>query len=170
MTTEILPFLVKFPVGNDLASLREKAGLTQNELAKHLTVSPARISRTETGDVSLTAEELGRYLDTLTALGVQEAADFKEFISQEWLRSERPSFDHPDRALLWELETTLHQAMKDDPELKNIFLRQLELYEDKLTELGTCIPIEVTRYSFQWCHCSWKVDCTEYAVQLADRE
>ena len=44
-------------LGKYLSSIRETAGLTQAELAKKVTVSPARISRIESGDASLTADE-----------------------------------------------------------------------------------------------------------------
>jgi transcriptional regulator with XRE-family HTH domain len=49
-------------LGKYLSSIRETAGLTQAELAKKVTVSPARISRIESGDTSLTADEMDQLL------------------------------------------------------------------------------------------------------------
>lgn len=53
--------------GRCLAQLREKAGLTQVELAKRLTVPQSFVSKVETGERSLRAYEL---FDYAYALGV----------------------------------------------------------------------------------------------------
>ena len=44
--------------GRYLSLVREEAGLTQAQLAKRLTFSPANVSRIESGDQKLTKEEL----------------------------------------------------------------------------------------------------------------
>src|SRR5205807_2170979 len=101
-----------------LASLREKAGLTQAELAKKVTVSPARISRIESDDTSLTTDEMDQLLD---AIGTDEAKALRVFLDQDWDEIDRPSFDHPNRESLWVANGLLGKlrTLKADPDLKS---------------------------------------------------
>src|SRR5437870_3570711 len=85
-------------LGKYLASIRDIAGLTQAELAKKVTVSPARISRIESGDVSLTEDEMDQLL---VAIGTSDADDLRAYLDQEWDELDRPPFDHPNRKILW---------------------------------------------------------------------
>ncbi len=69
-------------LGKYLSSIRETAGLTQAELAKKVTVSPARISRIESGDASLTADEMDQLL---VAIGTSAAKELRAYLDQEWV-------------------------------------------------------------------------------------
>jgi transcriptional regulator with XRE-family HTH domain len=120
-----------FPLGAYLGALRERAGFTQAEVAKKMTVSPAQVSRIEGGDKNVTREELG---DFLAALGTSDAKDFKAFLKQDWKELPRPQFDHPDRAQLWSAELALQEitSFYQDPNLKHVFKRQIEACEKEI--------------------------------------
>src|SRR5215471_5600009 len=119
------------PVGLELAALRERAKLTQAEIAKKMTVSPAQVSRIEAGDKSVTPEELD---DFLAALEIAEAKEFKNFLKQDWKELARPPFDHPDRGQLWSAEKALQEitSFYEDPDLKHVFRRQIEVFEKEI--------------------------------------
>lgn len=122
-------------VGRYLASLRDVAGLTQAELAKRVTVSPARISRIEAGDVALTGDEIEQLL---AAIGTEAARDLRKYLSQSWDLLERPPFDHPNRETLWVVNDLLRKLakLKTDPDLKSVFVRHIEVYETELHALA----------------------------------
>ena len=118
-----------------LAAVREAAGLTQAQLAGKITYSPSSISRIESGDKSVTAEEL----DTiLKAIGTPKARQLGEFTKQKWDVLERPDFDHPNRDSLWSVNVTLRKLreLRENPELKNVFVRQIDMYEKELRRLA----------------------------------
>src|SRR5438128_1925236 len=119
------------PMGAYLGSLRDRAGLTQAEVAKKMTVSPAQVSRIEGGDKNVSREELYGFL---AALGTSDAKDFKTFLKQDWKELTRPQFDHPDRAQLWGAELALQEitSFYQDPNLKHVFKRQIEAYEKEI--------------------------------------
>jgi len=118
-------------LGHYLGLLRERAGVTQAEVAQRMTVSPARISRMENGDRNITREETEGFLG---ALGTEEAQEFTQYLDQDWHELKRPPFDHPDRKELWEAEQALQEiiAFYDDPDLKHVFKRQIEAYERQI--------------------------------------
>lgn len=74
-------------LGKYLSSIRDAARLTQAELAKKVTVSPARISRIESGDVSLTEDEMDQLL---VAIGTSAAKELRAYLDQEWDELDRP--------------------------------------------------------------------------------
>jgi transcriptional regulator with XRE-family HTH domain len=124
----------KFAIGRTLARVREEAGLTQAQLAGKVTCSPAGISRIESGDKAVTPEEL----DTiLKAIGTVKARQLGEFTKQRWDVLERPDFDHPNRDSLWSANATLRKLRKlrENPQLKNVFVRQIDLYEKEIRRL-----------------------------------
>jgi len=125
----------EFAIDRTLARVREEAGLTQAQLAGKITYSPASISRIESGDKAVTAEEL----DTiLKAIGTAKARQLVEFTKQKWDILERPDFDHPNRTALWSANTTLRKLRKlrENPKLKNVFVRQIDLYEKEIRRLA----------------------------------
>src|SRR5262245_27827357 len=85
-------------IGTYLSFLRDTAKLTQAELAKKVTVSPARISRIESGDVALTEDEMDQLLE---AIGTSAAKELRTYLDQDWDELDRPPFDHPNRNVLW---------------------------------------------------------------------
>lgn len=120
-----------YPIGDYIASLREAAGLTQAQLAQTVTFSTATLSRIESGDKTVTAEEIRSLLE---AIGSPKAAQFGDFLSQSWDQVERPAFDHPNRDSLWSANISLRKLAKlrEDTGLKAVFLRQVDLYADEL--------------------------------------
>jgi transcriptional regulator with XRE-family HTH domain len=131
-------------IGQNLAVLREKAGLSQAEMAKKMSIqvstSSPQISRIETGEKEVTVDELDAYLNVIHEhLGDETVGDFREFLNQTWVHIEHPPFSHQDRSVLWEAEQTLVsiQELQDDPEkeLNNLFRKQLNLYRNQLLEL-----------------------------------
>lgn len=112
-------------LGLNIQKLREDAKLSQAELAKHLPFTASRVSRIETGELGLTTEEAQQIAK---AIGTNEAAEFAAYLGQEWRILENPGFDHPSRAALWEAEQALQRlsALKDDPDLRNAFLKHVE--------------------------------------------
>lgn len=118
-------------VGKHLASLREKAGLKQNELARKLGWSPAVLSRSEGGERPLSDEERS---ELLAAIGTPEAAAFATRLSREWKIIPEPAFDEPDADLIWEAEQAAQRVsvLAAQPDVKHFFERRLERYSQEL--------------------------------------
>ncbi len=123
------------PVGRYLAAVREEAGLTQAQLAAKVTFSSTSVSRIESGDKSLSAEE---FEAVLKAIGTTKARQLGEFVNQKWDVLERPEFDHPNREAMWSANVSLRKLRKvrDNPKVKNVFVRQIDLYEKELRRLA----------------------------------
>lgn len=128
----------QLPLGRDIALLRERAGMSQVEPARRGKLSPAVVSRVESGERALTPEALVTLLD---ALGTAEARAFLDYYRQEWSELRRPPFDHRDRDLLWEIAQTLKQlkAVYASPDLKHVFQRQLRAYEEDLRRVAAIL-------------------------------
>lgn len=122
-------------VGRFVAKFREEAGLTQDQLASKVTASAAGISRIESGVKSVTDDELA---SILKAIGTPKAEEFGEFLQQEWDMLERPSFDHPNRGHLWDANLALQRLaeLRENPDLKSVFLRQIDLYEREIRRVA----------------------------------
>ena len=122
-------------IGKYLSALRDAARLTQAQLAKKVTVSPARISRIESGDTSLTEDEMDQLLN---AIGTDAASALREYLDQEWEELGRPPFNHPNLEALWIVNGLLAKlrTLKSDPELKSVFVRHIEIYENELKSLA----------------------------------
>lgn len=125
----------EIPVGRYLTTIREEAGLTQAQLAGKITFSTASISRIESGDKEITPDELGAILK---ALGSAKAKQLGEYLKQKWDELDRPAFDHPNRTNLWEANLALRKLreLREDPDLKSVFVRQIDLYEKELRRLA----------------------------------
>ncbi len=110
-----------------VARLRAGLGATQSEVAKKASVDQSRLSRMEKGE-AVSPEEIGRVLDALTALGSQEAGQFKRFKESEWRFIEPPSYWNPERASLEIAEETLNKIERflGDEEQPWPLRRQLE--------------------------------------------
>jgi hypothetical protein len=91
--------------GDVLRHARERADIRQGALAKILETNASFVSRLEKGgDVEPAFAE--RYL---RALGTEVADEILDYYGREWLSFEPPSFLHPERAHLWEIEATLQR-------------------------------------------------------------
>lgn len=124
----------KYPVGAYVAKVREQAGISQSHLAQSVKWSSATLSRIESGEKEASTEEIASLLG---AIGSDEAMKLAEFLAQTWDFVDRPEFDHPDIDALWAANRALAKLneMRRDPDLKAVFLRQVDLYEKELLRL-----------------------------------
>ena len=125
-------------VGKYLAHLRDKAGLKQNELARKVTWSSAVLSRVESGERTVSADELNSILD---AIGTEEARQFRKTAGRIWRKSLKPPLGHPDESLLWEAEQALQRVeeLSMKPDIKNIFVKRLEEFHDELGSAASLV-------------------------------
>src|SRR5262249_44854515 len=115
------------PVGRYLAVVREEAGLTQAPLAAKVTLSPASVSRIESGDKSLSTEEFDAML---RAIGTANARQLRAFDKHNCDVLPRPDLDLPNRQALWSANGPLRnlRKLRENPSLKNVFVRQIDHY------------------------------------------
>jgi len=125
----------EIPVGRYLADVREGAGVTQSSLSSQVTLSTATLSRIESGDKVGTEEEVTAILN---AIGTPLAQELNDYLTQDWNQLKRPPFDHPDRTTLWAANETLRKldALRNDPEVKGVFIRQMDLYDKEIHRLS----------------------------------
>ena len=131
-------------IGQYLARLREKAGLKQNELANRITWSPAVLSRVESGERAVSADELECILG---AIGTEEATQFADTAGRVWEILPKPPLGHSDEQLLWNAEKTLQKVkeLSDSPDIKNVFVKRLDEF---MEELGSTASLVLqTEYS-----------------------
>lgn len=123
------------PIGPYLAKVREGAKMSQAQLGQAVTFSTATISRIESGEKDATEEELAAMLN---AIGTGEAKQLAQFLKQDWDELPRPPLDHPNREALWEANLALRKlaALRRDEDLKAVFLRQIDLYEEELRRIA----------------------------------
>ena len=91
-------------VGRYLTRLRQEANVTQKEVAKRASMYPAVLSKIESGERSITEEEMQRLV---AALDSKSARRFGKTWSRRWSHLERPPIGHPNGDLLWEGELCL---------------------------------------------------------------
>lgn len=118
-------------LGRYLFQLRDDAKVTQADLAKKVALSPAVLSRIETGDRPVTVEEV---IDILKAIGTPDAVRLTVALARDWTVLAMPSLDHPDQDVLWEAELVARQLeeLRGDPELPQAFGRRIGEYIDEL--------------------------------------
>ncbi len=123
-------------VGRRLTQLREAAGIRQAELARRITWSPAVLSRVESGERPLSADELKAVMD---AIGTPEALQLSKSLGRDWQEIQRPPLDHPDQELLWEAERTCRDlvALRNRPEVRHSFERRLTEYVDDIRRMAS---------------------------------
>ncbi|MGX1348243.1 transcriptional regulator with XRE-family HTH domain [Bradyrhizobium elkanii] len=127
-------------IGRHVGILRDQADIRQHELAKQLGWSPAVLSRVESGERPLSADELDA---ALTAIDTEEARAFPARLARQWRLIPEPSFDDPDADLLWEAEQAAQKvdALAAQPDVKSFFERRIARYKDELlsaaARLGT---------------------------------
>ena len=68
-------------LGRHLANVRERAGIKQAELARRVTWSPAVLSRIESGERGVAAEELDQLLE---AIATPDAQKLRAALDREW--------------------------------------------------------------------------------------
>jgi len=118
-------------IGRRIMQVREAANLKQAELARQVTWSPAILSRVESGERQLSADELKILVE---AIGTQEARQLSDVLERDWRILPRPPLDHPDQDALWEAELVCRKVseLKNQPEVRHSFERRLTEYLDDL--------------------------------------
>lgn len=134
-------------IGKHLASLRDLAGLKQNELAKKLTWSPAVLSRVESGDRPLSPDELEIILN---GIGIPEAMKVKDLLNRTWQILPEPPLADPDADLLWDAEQAAQNVheLSERPDVKQFFERRLARYKDELTDAARRVMDKRYRAAF----------------------
>ncbi|WP_224776772.1 helix-turn-helix domain-containing protein [Achromobacter insolitus] len=118
-------------LGRHMMQVRERGFVTQVDLAKRVSLSPAVLSSIESGERTVTPEEVQDILDQLGTPGAQELS---KAIKRSWLVLPRPPLDHPDQDLLWEAEQVACElvALRDQPDTPHAFERRLSEYVEEL--------------------------------------
>lgn len=118
-------------LGRHMMQVRERGFVTQVDLAKRVSLSPAVLSSIESGERTVTPEEVQAILDQLGTPGAQELS---KAIKRSWLVLPRPPLDHPDQDLLWEAEQVACElvALRDQPDTPHAFERRLSEYVEEL--------------------------------------
>ena len=118
-------------LGRHLMQVRERSGVKQAELAKRVSLSPAVLSRIESGDRSVSVEEVQ---DILAQLQSPEASDLSKALRRAWRLLPRPPLDHPDQDLMWEAEEAARALveLRDRPGTPYAFVRRLTEYIEEL--------------------------------------
>jgi len=119
-------------IGKHIAALRDQAGLKQNELAKKLEWSAAVLSRVESGERSLSDDELEIIL---RGIGTPEALKVEELLARQWQILPQPPLADPDSDLLWEAELAAQKihALAERADVRQVFERRLVRYEEELS-------------------------------------
>lgn len=122
-------------LGHRLAQLRKGAGLKQVELARKVTWSQAVLSRIETGERTISSDELTQLFE---AIGTQEAAALAEILDRNWQHITRPTLDHPDQERLWRAEQMIVRllAERDVPGTPPAFRVRLEEYVKEIARIA----------------------------------
>lgn len=125
-------------VGRRLAQVREAAKIKQVELARKITMSPAVLSRIESGERPLAAEELRTVME---AIGTPEALQLLKALAREWQEIRRPPLDHADQDLLWDAEQICRKLveLKNHPEVRHAFERRLTEYIDDIKDTANLL-------------------------------
>lgn len=118
-------------LGRHLMQVRDRAGMKQAELAKRVSLSPAVLSRIESGERSVTSQEV---FDILAQINTAEASELTKALHRAWKVLDRPPLDHPDQELLWEAEQVAEElvALRDKPDTPHAFERRLSEYIEEL--------------------------------------
>ncbi|MGL3821332.1 helix-turn-helix domain-containing protein [Sphingopyxis sp. R3-92] len=118
-------------VGAYLTRLRNDAGLKQAALAKQLSWSGPLLSRIESGDRPISAEELSIILN---GIGTPDAVSALAALQREWTILPAPPLGDPDGDLLWETEEVAREVheLAERPDVKQFFERRLVRYEEEL--------------------------------------
>ncbi len=118
-------------LGRHLMQVRDRAGMKQADLAKRVALSPAVLSRIESGDRPVTIEEVQ---DILAQIGTDEATGLSKTLQRVWRVLQRPPLDHPDQDLLWRAEQVAVDLvrLREQPDTPHAFERRLSEYIEEL--------------------------------------
>jgi transcriptional regulator with XRE-family HTH domain len=118
-------------LGRHLMQVRDRANMKQAELAKRVSLSPAVLSRIESGERPVSLPEVQ---DILAQIGTTEAKALSQSIQRAWRVIDRPPLDHPDQDLLWEAEQIASEliTLRDEADTPYAFERRLSEYLEEL--------------------------------------
>lgn len=88
-------------IGRHLADLRERAGKKQSDVAKEAGLSPTVLSRAESGERPLAAEDV---LNVLRCIGTEECLDAMDALAMTWSVLPRPALGNSALRELWAAE------------------------------------------------------------------
>jgi transcriptional regulator with XRE-family HTH domain len=122
----------KEELGRHIVTLREQAGLKQNELARKLEWSAAVLSRIESGERPISNDELDIILKGIDTV---ESARVTTLLARKWQVLPEPLIADPDGDLLWEAEMTAQKVheLSERRDVKQLFERRLAKYTDEIT-------------------------------------
>lgn len=128
-------------IGRHLMLVRERGGIKQADLARRVSLSPAVLSRIESGERSVTLQEVQ---EILVQLGTPEAADLSRALQRGWVVIPQPPLDHSDQDLLWEAEQIARElvTLRDKPDTPHAFERRLSEY---IEEIKRCAGLLLKR-------------------------
>lgn len=130
--------------GTIVSEIRKQAHLKQSDVAKKLTFDTSRVSRIETGEVTLSFEEKTELLE---AIDTKEAKEFAHYLGQTWEELDKPIFEHPQREILYQSEFRL-QELKEllkEENLSNYLVGEAKMHQQSL--LDNVQFIQSTRHS-----------------------
>jgi transcriptional regulator with XRE-family HTH domain len=118
-------------LGRYLFQLRERADIRQADLAKRVSLSPAVLSRIESGDRLTSLEEV---VDILKQIPTTEAERLIQALQRRWMMLPIPPLDHEDQDCLWDAEQVARQLyeLQSQPDLPQAFARRIGEYIDEL--------------------------------------
>jgi len=118
-------------LGRYLLQVRERADIKQGDLARRVSLSPAVLSRIETGERAATREEV---IDILKQIPTAEASQLIEAIERDWKVLPMPPLDHEDQERLWAAELVARDldALRNQPNVPLAFGRRVGEYIDEL--------------------------------------
>lgn len=125
-------------IGRYITQVREDAGIKQIELAKRITMSPAVLSRVETGERAVASDELQIILH---AIGTPKAKQLSDLLERSWTVLPRPPLDHPDQDVLWEAEKIAKElsALREQPDVRRAFARRLDEYISEMQHVANLL-------------------------------
>jgi transcriptional regulator with XRE-family HTH domain len=129
-----------------LKYVREQGGVSQAKLAQTLGTVASVVSKMEKGE-DAEPELAERYLK---AVGSDLAASVKEFYGRDWRHSEPPSFLHPDREVLWQVDEALTglKAFEKSPKNHPILKGPIELLRTELS--GNALYLRRRDHTIAW--------------------
>lgn len=118
-------------LGRYLMQVRERSGVKQGDLAKRVSLSPAVLSRIESGERAVSVQEIQ---DILEQLATPEAEELSRALARTWKVLPRPPLDHPDQQCLWVAEQVAVELadLREKPDTPHAFERRLTEYIEEL--------------------------------------
>jgi transcriptional regulator with XRE-family HTH domain len=131
MMEELGTVLNPAELGRYLMQVRDRADMKQADLARRVSLSPAVLSRIESGDRAVTRDEV---IDILTQIPSTEAAQLIEALKRDWRVLPMPQLDHEDQLALWAAEQVACELenLRRQPDVPQAFGRRVSEYVDEL--------------------------------------